>query len=805
MAFAPRVDETIIISNQKLSFCEDPGESGVVLKRLGTKAQVFKLQDELKSFYALKVFSLSFRNPRYYEQAEKIAKYGDIQGLLVCQRIVIRPMDFPELMIAHPELRYAVLMPWIEGVTWAEAKQKNGTLTSHQAQKAALALADILFTMENRTIAHCNLDASNVMIETRADGNVIVQLIGIEGMFAPDLEKPESSLAVSAPYAHPVEGIGQWAKNADRYTGAILLAEILGISELTVNPDKEGAMPIKQISHDRKCMAARELVDKAKKSRSLNDSPSFTGWVMALKSDAMQNETEPQNLVRLGDPTRKQDNELNAIDQKQKIGLPTQIGRLEAVQKQGKGYWRYLPLAGLLLILVFVVWQNFSTKNYLIAALAAEPAVVVVSSTQIVETTVAAAPPTQPVKLTKPQPTVSLITASTQIPTSQPEKAINLENIGDIEKIGETIINADVYRANYVSISPSGKIIRNESTNEFVDLASGELVFQPPDDITYGFVSPNGRFFYGHSWSNQYQSVYIYDILEQTKINEIQGNSIGRSDDNSRLALKMANDGQYEVRVLDTDTVEQRTIWTGRNDIEEVSFSTNGDMIAIKELDQAHILKNGQVIQTIDVAYYGSLTFSEDNSIVAGTVNEGVRIWDVESGILIEKFIGKKNNARFQFSGDIPTIAVNITLDYGPGSGKPEGLGIIYDYQQRKTICQISMRWANLAPLPGTKYFYYEMNSILYLIDSSKGCEVTRQFTKYDELVPVISNIVALGGKDATNGRSSSWELFDITTWEQVFSLGHAGYEFQVTPNKQHIVFLQEQKGKLNIQVYGLK
>ena len=60
--------------------------------------------------YALKVFSLAYRSPQIAAQAERLAPLQSISGLEACKRRVIIPAEQADLVITHPELRYACLL-----------------------------------------------------------------------------------------------------------------------------------------------------------------------------------------------------------------------------------------------------------------------------------------------------------------------------------------------------------------------------------------------------------------------------------------------------------------------------------------------------------------------------------------------------------------------------------------------------------------------------------------------------------------------------------------------------------------------
>ena len=85
--------------------------------RQGRKARVFKLSGPDGSAYALKTFYRVFSLPEYADITQALAAFGDIDGLRTCRRRLVEPAE--AAAIGEPGLAYAVLMPWIEGVSWA--------------------------------------------------------------------------------------------------------------------------------------------------------------------------------------------------------------------------------------------------------------------------------------------------------------------------------------------------------------------------------------------------------------------------------------------------------------------------------------------------------------------------------------------------------------------------------------------------------------------------------------------------------------------------------------------------------------
>ncbi|MFN8611502.1 MAG: serine/threonine-protein kinase [Vulcanimicrobiota bacterium] len=175
---------------------------------------------------ALKVFKSRFRVPRLVELAAQLAAFADIQGLQVCTRTVFTPQDHKALLTEQPELIYGVLMPWIEGRSWMETIMERQPLSAAEALECAGSLAKILVQMEQRGIAHCDLSGPNVSLE-RNGQSIQIQLVDVEQIYAPGFPKPEEVFAGSPGYAHRQLDSLAWSPVSDRFSGAILLCEML--------------------------------------------------------------------------------------------------------------------------------------------------------------------------------------------------------------------------------------------------------------------------------------------------------------------------------------------------------------------------------------------------------------------------------------------------------------------------------------------------------------------------------------------------------------------------------------------------
>jgi hypothetical protein len=310
MSFRPNAHDELIIDGVAYRIAEHPAAPGFPYGQEGRAGIVYCLQNPATaSKAALKVFKPRFRTPALVSQAEKLAAFADLPGLTVCRRTVLTRAQNADLLRQHPDLIYAVLMPWIEGPTWTEVMLEKRPLTPQQALDLARALAEVLESMEVHGLAHCDLSGPNVLLPMLAGQTAdrrpqtayrppsAVELVDVEGLYAPGLPRPEALPSGSSGYAHRTAREGLWGPTADRFAGAVLLAEMLGWCDPQVVQAAwgESYFDPQEMQQDtpryRTLMAALErrwgsnvarLFERAWRSDSLLDCPTFGEWLVAL-------------------------------------------------------------------------------------------------------------------------------------------------------------------------------------------------------------------------------------------------------------------------------------------------------------------------------------------------------------------------------------------------------------------------------------------------------------------------------------------------------------------------------------------
>jgi hypothetical protein len=307
MSFRPNVHDELIINGERYRIAEHPAAPGIPYGQEGRAGIVYCLETLTPSpspaqppgvgvRAALKVFKPRFRMPYLVSQAEKLAAFADLPGLQAARRRVLTRVQNPDLLQQHPDLIYAVLMPWIEGPTWLEVLLEKRPLSPQQALHMARGLAQVLEVLELRGLAHCDLSAPNVMLPLLAGGTG-VELVDLEGLYAPGMTRPQELSSGSAGYAHRQARGGLWGPEADRFAGAVLLAEMLGFCDEGVcqatwgesyfDPQEmQQETPryhtlVEALERQWGSSVAR-LFERAWRSDSLLDCPTFGEWLVAM-------------------------------------------------------------------------------------------------------------------------------------------------------------------------------------------------------------------------------------------------------------------------------------------------------------------------------------------------------------------------------------------------------------------------------------------------------------------------------------------------------------------------------------------
>ncbi len=206
------------------------------------------------------------------------------------------------MLRANADLTYAVLMPWIEGPTWMQVLIEKRELAAEVCLALARALAAVLSRMEQEGLAHCDLSGPNILLPGLAPDSASraatpLALVDVEQLYGPDLRRPPLLPGGSPGYAHKSAPDGLWGADADRFAGAIVMAEMLAWCDTRVREatwgenyldprEMQGASDryrlLAGVLQERWGGSVASLLDRAWQSERLADCATFGEWLMAL-------------------------------------------------------------------------------------------------------------------------------------------------------------------------------------------------------------------------------------------------------------------------------------------------------------------------------------------------------------------------------------------------------------------------------------------------------------------------------------------------------------------------------------------
>ncbi len=301
MPFYPVVNQQLVIDGVAYRIAEHPAAPGMPYGQEGRAATVYQLAAG-QEYRAIKVFKPRFRTPTLVAVARQLEAFAGLPGLQVCSRLVLVPHHHGALLQEHPDLTYAVVMPWVDGPTWMEVMISKRELTQDLCVDLARSMAHVLTCMEQRGVAHCDLASGNLLLPAlgrmeRPAGAEAVALVDVEGVYGPGLVRPRDLMSGTSGYAHKTAGQALWGAESDRFAGAMLLCEILVWSQEVVRQMAYGESFFSSSELQQDCprfyvlrQALRQdwgeglsrLFEQAWSSQTLADCPTFGEWQVML-------------------------------------------------------------------------------------------------------------------------------------------------------------------------------------------------------------------------------------------------------------------------------------------------------------------------------------------------------------------------------------------------------------------------------------------------------------------------------------------------------------------------------------------
>ncbi|MCW5874906.1 MAG: SH3 domain-containing protein [Anaerolineales bacterium] len=311
MAFRPKIGDRISIDGELYRFTEHPNAKGMPYGQTGRRATVYRVSSRSGQAQALKVFTLAFRKQQIAQNAKVLNQFAKLPGLEAAHRYVLSQQVDGDLLSEHPDLQYAVLMPWVDGLTWQEIVLSLRELTLSQSLLLAQNLTNILFTMEKRGMAHCDLSGPNVIVQFEPAPQTA--LVDLEDIYSEDIIESERKPSGSDGYAHLTAHKGLWRAEADRFAGAVLIAEMLAWCDEEVRHAAYGEQYFEpgEVQQEVERYSILEealerhwgleiasLFRKAWESKTLKGCPTFSDWQAALEQTARRQSAARVQLVR---------------------------------------------------------------------------------------------------------------------------------------------------------------------------------------------------------------------------------------------------------------------------------------------------------------------------------------------------------------------------------------------------------------------------------------------------------------------------------------------------------------------------
>jgi len=450
VAFQPEVNQQLVISGTAYSVAEHPAARGMPYGQEGRAAVVYRLTSQADA-RALKVFKPRHRVPGLVSLARRQAPFADLPGLQVCSRTVLTPQQQTDLLRQHPDLTYGVLMPWVDGPTWMEVMLEGKQLSRDAGLSLARSLAMTLATMEQEGLAHCDLSGPNLLLPALAVKNVksAVELVDVEQMYGPDLPKSDLTPAGSPGYGHKLARQGLWSIEADRFAGAVLLAEILGWCDERVRDAAWGESyfdPEEMQTQGQRYTilhsalnehwgeTVARLLERAWESETLDECPTFGDWLVRLPGD----QAVAVSSVSADSPLPQQDAlaaELELIEASMRafmqraeqseaqgdiVGALSAYRQAQALAPEGSGLWQELELICQQLERVLRARERMAVAQVAAQATNAIPDRPAAPAASVAEPQVPAATPVAPVSSPAPAGSASVDTANAGAPIATP-------------------------------------------------------------------------------------------------------------------------------------------------------------------------------------------------------------------------------------------------------------------------------------------------------------------------------------------------------------------------------------------------
>jgi hypothetical protein len=189
----------------------------------------------------------------------------------------------------------------MQGRTWFDKVWSRNALTRDESLRLALHCASVLVGLEGLRLAHCDISGANVIFDPVTFAIALIDVEDMYGEYRPGepFTQPASVPLGTPGYQHRTSARGQWGAEADRFAGAVLLAEMLGWYDDRVRTEASGESYFEPTELQqpgcprfgvlREALAAlggplAALLDRAWRSSALAECPSLAEWRYHIES-----------------------------------------------------------------------------------------------------------------------------------------------------------------------------------------------------------------------------------------------------------------------------------------------------------------------------------------------------------------------------------------------------------------------------------------------------------------------------------------------------------------------------------------
>lgn len=228
ISFKPAPTDTVDLFGERFAFRQHPAVNFPTVYGVeGGRATVYEVRDRRGRRHALKVFKPPFRDPTLADSGNRLRDLQSTDGFTAAERRVVLPGD--DAVRRHPDLAYALLMPWVEGDTWTEIMLRGASIPPDVSLFLCARFLKVVGALESRGYSHTDLAGGNVVARLTPAS---AQLLDLEDMYQPGAPPASVPRGGSPGYRHPA-GESVFRAEGDRYAAAVLAAEILAMSSPT--------------------------------------------------------------------------------------------------------------------------------------------------------------------------------------------------------------------------------------------------------------------------------------------------------------------------------------------------------------------------------------------------------------------------------------------------------------------------------------------------------------------------------------------------------------------------------------------